>query len=80
MIKPTEVFDRDYEWAALGSGHAERLRQIRSLLTAQGRYDTSQTKLLCFSAAGFKDSLRLEAATGSDLILVDGDELYGRQG
>ena len=68
MIKPAEVMGRD---------HAERLRQIRSLLAAQGRYDTSQTKLLCFGAAGFKDSLRLEAAADSDLILVDANELYG---
>ena len=61
----------------MGGDHAERLRQIRSLLAAQGRYDTSQTKLLCFSAAGFKDSLQLEAAADSDLILVDANELYG---
>jgi uncharacterized protein len=61
----------------MGGDHAERLRQIRSLLAAQGRYDTSQTKLLCFSAAGFKDSLRREAAVDSDLILVAADELYG---
>ena len=44
---------------------------------AQGRYDTSRTKLLCFGAAGFKDSLRREAAANGDLILVDADELYG---
>jgi AAA+ ATPase superfamily predicted ATPase len=61
----------------MGGDHAERLRQIRSLLAAQGRYDTSRTKLLCFGAAGFKDSLRLEAAADSDLILVDASELYG---
>ena len=61
----------------MGGDQAERLRQIRSLLAAQGRYDTSQTKLLCFSAAGFKDSLQLEATEDSDLILVDANELYG---
>lgn len=44
---------------------------------AQGRYDTSQAKLLCFSAAGFKASLRQEAAADSDLILIDAGELYG---
>jgi hypothetical protein len=37
----------------------------------------SQTKLLCFGAAGFKDSLRWEAAVDSDLVLVDSAELYG---
>jgi hypothetical protein len=52
-------------------------RRAIALLAAQGRYDTSQTKLLCFSAAGFKDSLRREAAADSDLILVAADELYG---
>jgi hypothetical protein len=61
----------------MGRDHAERLRQIRSLLAAQGRYDTSQTKFLCFSAAGFKDSLRREAAVDGDLILVATDEVYG---
>ena len=49
----------------------------RETPAVQGRYDTSRTKLLCFGAAGFKDSLRREAAANGDLILVDADELYG---
>lgn len=41
--------------------------------------DTSQCGLACFSAAGFSDALRAEAARGEDGVLLIGlDELYGR--
>src|SRR5690606_10393362 len=42
----------------MGAGHLARLRRIRALITAQGRYDTSGTRLLCFSGAGFTDELQ----------------------
>ncbi|MDT0547999.1 MULTISPECIES: hypothetical protein [Streptomyces] len=40
--------------------------------------DTGQCRLACFSAAGFSDALRGEAARGGDGVLLIGvDELYG---
>jgi AAA+ ATPase superfamily predicted ATPase len=62
---------------AMDAGHVERLRQIRSLLTATGKFDTSNTKLICFSGAGFGRRLHEAAGAGSDILLVDADELYG---
>lgn len=59
----------------MDAGHADRLRQIRSLL-AGGRYDTSHTKLMCFSAEGFKPGLRRAAAGDSDILLIDAEHLY----
>jgi uncharacterized protein len=61
----------------MGIGHLERLRHIRELITRASRYDTSTTRLLCFSGAGFNDRLRLTAAESPDVLLVDLAELYG---
>jgi uncharacterized protein len=68
----------EVKWGeVMGTQQAERLRKIKSLLTDNGRYDTAQTKLMCFSAAGFSAGLRKEAAAGSDILLIDADQLYG---
>lgn len=61
----------------MGLGHLERLRHIRDLVTASGRYDTRDTRLLCFSAAGFNDRLHKAARTSSDVRLIDAARLYG---
>lgn len=58
-------------------GHLERLRRIRSLLATQGQYDLAETRLACYSAAGFTDGLRAAAAS-PDVLLVGPAELYGR--
>jgi hypothetical protein len=60
----------------MGSSHLERLRRVRSLLARQDRYDTSQTRLVCFGGAGFSAPLR-EAAQSGAVILVGLDQLYG---
>jgi hypothetical protein len=61
----------------MGTRHLERLRRIKSLLDAHGRYETSQTRLMCFSGTGFTDGLR-ELAVGDDsILLVSVGELYG---
>ena len=60
----------------MGLGHVERLRRIRGLLTASGRYDTSQTRLVCFSGAGFTDDLKRLAELG-EVDLVGLHDLYG---
>lgn len=59
----------------MGAGHLARLRRIRALITAQGRYDTSGTRLLCFSGAGFTDELQ-EAERFGEVTLIGVDQLY----
>ncbi|MFI6635448.1 ATP-binding protein [Nonomuraea fuscirosea] len=61
----------------MGAAHIDRLRHIRDLITRAGRYDTSQTKLICFSGAGFNDKARQAATSSSELHLVDLPALYG---
>ena len=57
----------------MGVRHLERLRRARALLTVKG-YDTTDTTLACYSGVGFDPALR---ASGSDVLLVDADRLYG---
>jgi uncharacterized protein len=63
----------------MGMRDVERLRRLRELLGATGRYDTSATMLACYSGAGFSDALRREASAGG-IALVGLDHLYGRPG
>lgn len=66
----------EVKWGeVMGVGHLTRLQRIRTLIGAQGRYDTSATRLLCFSAAGFTDELR-EAAQAGAVTLIDVAQLY----
>ena len=57
-------------------GHLEHLRRIRDLLTGNQKLDTSRTRLVCFSGAGFTDELRQRAEQG-EVDLVGLDDLYG---
>ena len=60
----------------MNPGHLERLRRARDLLAVKG-YDTEQTRLTCYSGAGF-DSELADRAAGDPLIqLVGLEELYG---
>ncbi|WP_377270192.1 ATP-binding protein [Peterkaempfera sp. SMS 1(5)a] len=59
----------------MGLGHLERLRRIRELLRSSGKYDTSGTRLLCFSGAGFTADLG-ELAGNGEVELIGLDELY----
>ena len=61
----------------MGPAPIDRLRLIRNLLSAAGRYDTAQTKLMCFSGAGFTRGLRELASSDSSILLIDARELYG---
>lgn len=59
----------------MGAGHLDRLWQIRELITATGRFDTTRTRLACFSGAGFSEELLRRAASGeADLVTLD--DLY----
>ncbi|MFG2474103.1 ATP-binding protein [Streptomyces fagopyri] len=60
----------------MGVGHLRRLVRARELLAGRG-VDIGRCGLACFSAAGFSDALRAEAARG-DVLLIGLDELYGR--
>jgi len=60
----------------MGLQHIRRQRHALSLIEG-GRYDTSETKLVCFSGAGFSPALR-EAATAGDVVLVNAEDLLAR--
>lgn len=62
----------------MGRSHLDRLRRIAALETTRNCYDTSSTKLVCFSGAGFTDELRASAAESGDVLLVGLPELYGQ--
>ncbi|WP_226899699.1 ATP-binding protein [Nonomuraea phyllanthi] len=55
----------------MGSGHVERLRRVRDLLSQRG-YDTRSTRLACFSTAGFTPDL---LASSRDEVILAGPEL-----
>ncbi|MGW3493393.1 hypothetical protein [Streptomyces sp. NPDC001020] len=55
----------------------ERLRHIRDLVTLAGRYDTTNTRLICFSGAGFNDKAHAAATADPDVRLIDLATLYG---
>ena len=56
-------------------GHARRLRRARDLLAVKG-YDTSATRLTCYSGTGFDDDLRAEARYDNRIQLVGLDTPY----
>jgi hypothetical protein len=60
----------------MGMRQLDRLRRARSLLDVKG-FDTNDTVLACYSAAGFDHDLRA-AADGEGVLLVDLDRLYTR--
>ncbi len=65
------------EWGeVMGAAHLARLRHLRGLLVAQNRPGAATARLACFSAAGFTDDLRAEAARATDVLLVGEQELY----
>lgn len=61
----------------MGTRHLERLRHIRTLISGLGKYDTTSTALICFSAAGFTNELRNRAEEDTSILLVSAEELYG---
>jgi AAA+ ATPase superfamily predicted ATPase len=58
------------------AGHLDRLRRARDLLSVKG-YDTAETRLACYSGAGFDDSLRDAARADPHVCLIGLDTLYG---
>ncbi|WP_449060958.1 ATP-binding protein [Planomonospora algeriensis] len=60
----------------MGLGHLARLRDIHGLIRRNDRYDSSQTRLVCYSGAGFTEEL-LQARDRGEVDLVGLDDLYG---
>jgi hypothetical protein len=75
-VKPPLLAVGEAKWNdVMGAAHIERLRHIRDLIGQAGRYDTSRTRLLCFSGAGFNDKARVLAS--EEFRLIDLGALYG---
>jgi hypothetical protein len=55
--------------------HVERLRRARDLLSVRG-YDTTATRLACYSGAGFDVGLRDAARADHNIMLIGLDDLY----
>ncbi|MER5226563.1 hypothetical protein [Streptomyces flaveus] len=74
--RPSVAVLGEVKWGTvMGVTHLERLSRARELLAGRGM-NTPHCRLACFSAAGFSDALRTEAARGG-VLLVGLDELYG---
>ncbi|MFE9666454.1 hypothetical protein ACFYOK_07880 [Microbispora bryophytorum] len=77
--KPPLLAIGEAEWNdTMGIAHVEHLRHIRDLIAASGRYDTTRTRLVCFSGAGFNDTAVAQASASPDVQLIDLPALYGR--
>jgi hypothetical protein len=61
----------------MGLGHLKRLGRIRELLAGNAKLDTSGTRLVCFSGAGFTDDLKQRGQRG-EVELVGLEDLYGQ--
>ncbi|MEU7766224.1 ATP-binding protein [Nocardia sp. NPDC049190] len=60
----------------MGLAHLDRLRHILALINVGGKYDTTSTRLLCFSGAGFSAELQ-QAERRGEVALINLEELYG---
>lgn len=57
----------------MGVRHLERLRRARELLASRG-FDTRDTRLACYGAAGF--DRELTAAQSGEVLLISPEQLY----
>ncbi|GHH72255.1 hypothetical protein GCM10017673_27050 [Streptosporangium violaceochromogenes] len=60
----------------MGAGHLDRLRRIRGLVARNDKYDTSRTRLVCYSGSGFTEEL-LRLGERDEVELVGVGDLYG---
>ncbi|MCC3764849.1 ATP-binding protein [Glycomyces sp. TRM65418] len=75
--KPRLLAVGESKWQdVMGRAHLERLERIRSLLSDSGKFDTTGTRLMCFSGAGFNDRLSRLAAERTDTCLIGLTDLY----
>jgi hypothetical protein len=62
----------------IGIAHIERLQHIRDLIAQARRYDTTHTRFICFSGAGFNAKARAAADASPGIQLIDLPTLYGQ--
>ncbi|MFF7653665.1 ATP-binding protein [Streptomyces sp. NPDC007983] len=60
----------------MGVGHLRRLEHLRSLLGARSGAPEQETRLLCFSGAGFTEELQDMASRDETIQLIDVARLY----
>ncbi|MEU1802307.1 hypothetical protein [Streptomyces sp. NPDC019937] len=60
----------------MGLGHLRRLEHLRGLLGARSGAREQETRLLCFSGAGFTEELRDLASRDETIQLIDLGRLY----
>jgi AAA+ ATPase superfamily predicted ATPase len=78
--KPPLLAIGEAKWNdTMGMAHIDRLRHIRSLVSQAGRYDTTDTRLICFSGAGFNDKATTAAEADPDVRLIDLAALYSQE-
>lgn len=75
--KPPLLAIGEAEWNdTIGIAHIDRLRRLRELIAQIARYDTTHTRLVCFSGTGFNDKARAAADASPDISLIDLPTLY----
>lgn len=75
--KPPLLAIGEAKWNdTMGMAHIDRLRHIRDLITQAGRYDTSGTRLICFSGADFNNKAQASSDANPDVQLLDLAALY----
>jgi hypothetical protein len=62
----------------MGAAHIDRLQHIRSLVARAGRYETTGTRLICFSGTRFNDKAHAAAEADPDVQLINLATLYGQ--
>jgi len=75
--RPPLLMMGEAKWnETMGGSHLARLSRVLDLVRDTGKYDTSRTRLVCFSGSGFSADLA-EAARRGEVDLVGLDDLYG---
>lgn len=75
--KPPLLAIGEAKWNdTMGVAHIDRLRHIRDLITRANRYDTSGTRLICFSGADFNNKAQASSEANPDVQLIDLAALY----
>jgi AAA+ ATPase superfamily predicted ATPase len=75
--KPRLLAIGEAKWNdVMGAAHIDRLRTIRDVIAAVGKYDVADTRLMCFSGAGFNEKARVMAEAAGNVHLVGIADLY----
>ncbi|NEA62862.1 ATP-binding protein [Streptomyces sp. SID12488] len=75
--KPPLLAIGEAKWNdTMGIAHIDRLRHIRDLITLAGRYDTSGTRLICFTGSDFNNKAQTSSTANPDVRLIDLAALY----